>query len=89
MLNLAQVFFGIGLLQTPGRNFARFLFMMFTILCLVIRTAYQGKMFDFLQYDVKQPIATSIQEVIDRQIPVKFLTSDEVFGSDDRLLESW
>lgn len=72
ILQLVEIFFGIGVLQTPGRNFARFMFMMFTILCLVIRTAYQSKMFDFLQYDVKQPIATSIQEVIDKQIPVRF-----------------
>jgi hypothetical protein len=65
-----QIFYGIGLVVTPSRNFARFLFMMFTILCLVVRTAYQGKMFDFLQYDIKQPIANTLQEVIDKQIPV-------------------
>lgn len=69
-LAFVQIFFGIGLVITPGRNFARFLFMMFTILWLIIRTAYQAKMFDFLQYDIKQPIANNIQEVIEKQIPV-------------------
>jgi len=72
-LSFIEIFFGIGLIKPPSRDFGRFLFLMFTILCLIIRTAYQSKMYDFLQYDVKQPIASSIQEVIDKQISVKYI----------------
>jgi len=94
ILGLTEIFFGIGLIQTPGRNFSRFMFMMFTILCLIIRTAYQSKMYDFLQYDVKQPIANSIQEVIDKQIPVKYmdftvLSDDRRPEEKDHILKAW
>lgn len=68
--SILQIFFGIGVVSEPGRNFSRFMFTLFTILCLILRTAYQGKMFDLLQYDVRQPDANSIQEVVDRKIPV-------------------
>lgn len=81
-LSILQIFFGIGVVNEPGRNFARFMFVMFTILCLILRTAYQGKMFDFLQYDVRQPDADSIQEIVYRQIPVHFRVN-EIFESDE------
>lgn len=67
-----QTFFGIGLVQTPNRNFMRFIFMMITILFLILRTVYQSKMFDFLQYDIRQPDANSLEEIVDKQIPVMF-----------------
>lgn len=69
-LCMAQIFFGIGLLRTPGRNFARFLFMVFTLYCIVIRTAYQSKMFDFLMYDDRQPTLETVQEVIKSNVTV-------------------
>jgi hypothetical protein len=69
-LYLTSIFFGIGVTRLPGRNFARFLFMVFTLYCLIIRTAYQGKMFDFLNIDVKRPTASSEEDLIQNQIPI-------------------
>jgi hypothetical protein len=69
-LNLTSIFFGIGVTRLPGRNFARYLFMIFTLYCLIIRTAYQGKMFEFLNTDVKRPTAKVEQNLIDWKIPV-------------------
>lgn len=69
---LAEIFFGIGLVQTPVRHSGRIFFTVFTIFCLIMRTAYQGKMFDFLQSNETQPDAHSIQDVIDKRITVKF-----------------
>lgn len=86
-LGLLQIFFGIGFVTVPGRNFARFFFMMITILCLIIRTAYQSKMFDFLQYDERQPHAATIQDIIDRHVPLRstvsliFESNDEINGA--------
>lgn len=84
-----KIFFGIGLISTPRRNFARFLFMMFTILFLVIRTVYQGKMFDFLQYNIKTPAANSIGEIADRDVPVVFIAPN-AFEDDSKLtVNAW
>lgn len=69
-LNLTMIFFGIGLVQTPGRNFARFLFMLFTIYSLIIRTAYQSKMFEFMTSDVYHPTATTVDELFEMKIPI-------------------
>jgi hypothetical protein len=69
-LALTQIFFGIGFVRTPNRNFARFLFMSFTLYCLIIRTAYQGKMFDFLQSNAEKWTPETIQDLIDKKIPI-------------------
>lgn len=69
-MTLTQTFFGIGLVQTPGRNFARFLFMSFVLYCLVIRTAYQGKMYEFLAEDIRKPTIKTVQELFDAKIPI-------------------
>lgn len=64
-VNLFQAFFGISLSTLPIRTFARYLLMVFIMFCLVMRTAYQGKMFQFLQKDVRKPEVKSIDEMID------------------------
>lgn len=65
-LNVASIFFGISQRILPIRNFARYILTMFIIYSLVIRTAYQGKLFNFLQRDVHKPEIKSIQEMIDK-----------------------
>jgi hypothetical protein len=69
-MSLTQVFFGIGLLRTPGKTFARVIFMIFTLYCLIIRTAYQGKMFDFLHSNAEKKVPETLQDLIDQQTPV-------------------
>lgn len=48
--NMAIAFFGQGQVQNvlPGRNFARYLLMLFILFCLVIRTGYQGVQFELI-----------------------------------------
>lgn len=65
-LNVFRVFFGISQVQCPGRNFARYHLMMFILLSLVVRTAYQGKMFEFLQQEMRKPMVSSIVEMIEQ-----------------------
>lgn len=69
-LGLTQIFFGIGLINSPEKLFARLLFLLFTMYCLVIRTAYQGKMFDFLHFHVRKPGLESVDEVLDSSVPI-------------------
>lgn len=69
-LGLAQIFFGIGLIRTPGKFFSRFLFMSFSLYCLIIRTAYQGKMFDFLHSTAEKPVPNTWEELKNWQTPI-------------------
>lgn len=52
-LNVLRAFFGISHIVCPGRNFARFLMISFIWFSFIIRTGYQGKMFEFLQQEIR------------------------------------
>lgn len=71
LLGMTEIFFGLGMIHVPGRNFARYMFMMFTLYCLIIRTAYQGKMFEFMTGDVrKPPVARTNDEVLAKNLTI-------------------
>jgi hypothetical protein len=54
-MNFISIFFNGSQVKTAGRNFARFIFMLFVIWCFVIRTCYQSKLFESLQSDKRKP----------------------------------
>lgn len=51
--------------QLPQRNFSRFILMSFLLFSLVIRSAYQAKMFKMMQLSMKYPEPKTIQDMID------------------------
>jgi hypothetical protein len=61
-LNIAVNFFGLGQIVLPRRNFARFLVMVFILYCLIIRTAWQSKMFEFMQKEMRKSEVKSMEE---------------------------
>lgn len=65
MLNLFAVLIGDSLRKLPGRNFARFILMTFVIFCLVIRSAYQSSLFNFLQTDEHVRAPETIYKLVD------------------------
>lgn len=65
-INVFAHFFGISQLVSPGRNFARYMLMMFILFSLIMRTAYQAKMFELLQKNINKPEIQSIAEMIDK-----------------------
>lgn len=71
-LNVTMIFFGISQIVVPARNFARYLVMVFIMYCLIIRTAYQGKMFEFMQKNMTQAGVQSVDELIDRNFTLHF-----------------
>lgn len=62
-LNVLRIFFGASQIKSPGRNFARFLAMLFIIYSMIIRTAWQGKMFEFMQKEMRKAEVKSISEM--------------------------
>jgi len=54
-MNMFAAFFGLGQTRLPGRNFARFLLMLYILWCLIIRTGYQGVLYDLLKGDGRKP----------------------------------
>jgi hypothetical protein len=54
-LNVADIFLNGGQNRVPGRNFARFMLLMFVIWTLIIKTCYQSILYKNLQLDMRRP----------------------------------
>lgn len=65
-LNMISIFLNGGQLKVPGRNFARFIFILFIIWSLIIRTCYQSILFTLLQADPRKPTVQSIDELVEK-----------------------
>lgn len=48
----------------PGRNFARYMLMIYILFCMIIRVAYQAKQFEFLQKEMRPADVETIEEMI-------------------------
>jgi len=85
-LNVLAAFYGLSQPVLPRRNFARFLLTLFIIWCLIIRTCYQGKLFEYLQGDQRKPEIQSIEEVFEKNLTFLYpemyfsMTSASFFG---------
>lgn len=65
-LNVLRIFFGIGQTKLPNESILRFILIFFVMFCLIMRTCYQSKMFDFITTDMRKPPPKTLEEVIDR-----------------------
>lgn len=65
MTNMLKIILGSSQPKLPKRNFSRFLFMMFSIFCLVQRGIYQGSLYIFLQTDGLEKEMHTLDEMID------------------------
>lgn len=62
IMNLIEVFLCGGQYKVPRRNFARFILVLYVLWCLIFRTCYQSKLFEFLQSDIRKPRIESIAD---------------------------
>jgi hypothetical protein len=79
--NVMGHFFGLGQIVLPRKSFARFLVMMFIIYCLIIRTAWQSKIFEFMQKEIRKPEIKSYQEILDKKLDFYYQITALTSGS--------
>jgi len=65
-LNMWLIFNGIGMITLPSRNFARFTLMLYIIFCLIVRTGYQGMLYEYLQQDFRIDDIHTIEDLLQR-----------------------
>lgn len=65
-LNMFSIIYGGSHKKLPKRNFARFILMKFLLFCLVMRNAYQGSLYKFLQSDKTDKELETINEMIEQ-----------------------
>jgi hypothetical protein len=68
--NVFGAFFGISQMRLPSENCPRILLTFFIYLCLIFRTCYQGRMFDFMTSDMTKPDPVTTDELIDRDYTI-------------------
>lgn len=67
VLNIIAQHLGVSQPTLPSRNFARFVLMQLMIYCLIMRSSYQGAVFNTLiSYDKKPPVQ-SISEIMEKK----------------------
>ncbi|CAG9807511.1 unnamed protein product [Chironomus riparius] len=62
-VNVGGIFFGMSQTQVPFKNFSRIILITFILFCLVIRTAYQGVLFEMIAADIKKPLPETFHEL--------------------------
>ena len=74
-LNVVAIFMGIGQILLPSRDMPRFMFINFVLFCLIMRTAYQGKYFEFLTSDMRKKTISTVEELRERNFTI-FITEE-------------
>ena len=65
-LNIANIFFGGSLHLLPTRNFARTLIGIFMMYSLVIRSSYQGALFNFMKGEFREEPVNDLKTMVDQ-----------------------
>ncbi|KAL7012940.1 hypothetical protein ACKWTF_015112 [Chironomus riparius] len=65
-LNVISAFFGIAQHKVPKKSFPRCLLIIFVFFCLIFRTCYQSKMYEFMTTEPRRPPPRSVRELTDR-----------------------
>ncbi|KAL7012945.1 hypothetical protein ACKWTF_015117 [Chironomus riparius] len=65
-LNVISTFFGIAQAKLPTKHIPRFILIFFVFFCLIFRTCYQSKMFEFMTSEIRWPPPTSIKDLKDK-----------------------
>ena len=63
IFNIFQIFFGVSEKKSPKENVSRIIFTSFIFWCLVMRTAYQGKLFEFTTTAIKKPEMKTLEDL--------------------------
>ena len=61
-MNLLSTFLTGSQSRVPGRNFARFLLILFVIWSLIIRTCHQSMLYQLMQADLRRPTVKTLEE---------------------------
>ena len=86
-MNFVSIFSTGGQVRTPGRNFARFIFILFVMWSLIIRTCHQSMLFELLQADLRRPAIKTMDELFGSNMTMRLsefchdgdVLSDEYF----------
>jgi hypothetical protein len=62
-LNVISIFFGISQARLPTENFSRLILILFVFFCLIFRTCFQSKSFEFLTSEPRRPPPRTLEDL--------------------------
>lgn len=65
-LNVISILLGISQTKLPTESFSRFILILFIFFCLIFRTCYQSKMYEFMTSEPRRPPPKTIHDLISR-----------------------
>jgi hypothetical protein len=72
--------------RLPGRNFARYILMVYVLFCLILRSAYLGKQFEFMFKDIRPKDVETIEELIEKNFTIyadlEEISENSLFSTD-------
>ena len=87
-LNIVGIFMGVSQNIFPRRSVSRFLFTCFILFCLIMRTAYQGKYFEFITGGVRKKPITSMEELKEKNFNIN-IDQEKYFWQTKTLLDNY
>jgi hypothetical protein len=87
--NIVCIFFGVSQMKLPNSNFSRFIWIMFIYFCLIFRTCFQSKFFEFMTSEPRQAPPKTVQDLIDREYNVYAMDVNQKLASSLYRTERW
>jgi predicted neutral ceramidase superfamily lipid hydrolase len=63
--NVVSIFFGVSQTKLPTENFSRYILTLFIVFCLIFRTCWQSKSFEFMTSEPRRAPPRTPQDLID------------------------
>ena len=87
--NVLRIFFGISQTKLPSKKFSRFILMMFIFFCLIFRTCFQSKFFEFMTSEPRYPPPKTIYELRERHYKLYTLKATQSLFLFENIQDEW
>ena len=87
--NVISIFFGVSQTKLPNKNFSRFILVIFIYFCLIFRTCFQSKFFEFLTSEPRQSPPKTVQDLVARKYHVYSMEANIQLSLGEHRAEQW
>jgi len=87
--NVIRIFFGISQTKLPNKKFSRFILMIFIYFCLIFRTCFQSKFFEFMTSEPRHPPPKTVEDLIKRNYTIYSTQATRELFIDEDDIEKW
>jgi len=87
--NVVSIFFGISQTKLPTKNFSRFILVLFIYFCLIFRTCFQSKFFEFLTSEPRRSAPKTVDDLITREYRIYTMSQNIKFCGNVYRQEKW